>query len=162
MQGFTGAPEVGIAHDLCQVDADGCALGARPRVGEGARVTCRNCGSATMAGIHFCGTCGHAVIAADAGQRRHVTVMFCDLVGSTPLAERLDPEDLRDVIVAYQDVCADATERFGGFTAKYMGDGLLVYFGYPTAHEAHCPRGRPASFDPRRTGDRGRSCKTQP
>ncbi len=88
-----------------------------------------------MAGMRFCGTCGHAVTGADAGQRRHVTVMFCDLVGSTPLAERLDPEDLRDVIVAYQVVCADATERFGGFTAKYMGDGLLVYFGYPTAHE---------------------------
>ena len=88
-----------------------------------------------MAGMRFCGTCGHAVTGADTGQRRHVTVMFCDLVGSTPLAERLDPEDLRDVIVAYQDVCANATERFGGFTAKYMGDGLLVYFGYPTAHE---------------------------
>ena len=64
-----------------------------------------------------------------------MTVMFCDLVGSTRLAEELDPEDLRDVLVAYQSVCSRAIERCGGHTAKYMGDGLLVYFGYPQAHE---------------------------
>ena len=64
-----------------------------------------------------------------------MTVMFCDLVGSTRLAEELDPEDLREVLVAYQSVCSRAIERCGGYTAKYMGDGLLVYFGYPQAHE---------------------------
>jgi class 3 adenylate cyclase/DNA polymerase III delta prime subunit len=61
--------------------------------------------------------------------------MFCDLVDSTPLSQRLDPEDLRDVIRRYQQVCAEAIDRFGGHVARYMGDGLLVYFGYPTAHE---------------------------
>ena len=69
------------------------------------------------------------------GERRHLTVMFCDLVGSTPLSERLDPEDLRDVVRAYQEMCAEAISRFQGHIAKYMGDGLMVYFGYPQAHE---------------------------
>ena len=61
--------------------------------------------------------------------------MFSDLVESTPLAERLDPEDLREVIRAYQEVCANAVSRSDGHIAKYMGDGLMVYFGYPQAHE---------------------------
>ena len=68
-------------------------------------------------------------------ERRQLTVMFCDLVGSTPLAEKLDPEDLREVILAYQQTCADQIRRFEGYLARYVGDGLLVYFGYPQAHE---------------------------
>ena len=63
------------------------------------------------------------------GERRHVTVMFSDLVGSTALSARMDPEDLREVISAYQKCAAQAVQRFGGFIAKYMGDGVLVYFG---------------------------------
>ena len=62
--------------------------------------------------------------------------MFCDLVGSTALSTRLDPEDLRDVIAAYHKCAAAVVARFRGFVAKYMGDGVLVYFGYPEAHEA--------------------------
>src|SRR6185312_856899 len=69
------------------------------------------------------------------GERRHVTVMFCDLVGSTALSACIDPEDLREVISAYQKCVAETVRRFGGFVAKYMGDGVLVYFGYPQAHE---------------------------
>jgi SAM domain (Sterile alpha motif)/Adenylate and Guanylate cyclase catalytic domain len=69
------------------------------------------------------------------GERRHVTVMFCDLVGSTALAARMDPEDLREIISSYQKCVAQTVQRFGGFVAKYMGDGVLVYFGYPRAHE---------------------------
>jgi class 3 adenylate cyclase len=61
--------------------------------------------------------------------------MFSDLVGSTALSARLDPEDLREIISAYQKCVADTVQRFGGFAAKYMGDGVLVYFGYPQAHE---------------------------
>ena len=61
--------------------------------------------------------------------------MFCDLVGSTELSARLDPEDLREVIAAYHRAVADAVKSFDGFVAKYMGDGVLVYFGYPQAHE---------------------------
>jgi class 3 adenylate cyclase/predicted ATPase len=68
-------------------------------------------------------------------ERRHVTVMFSDLVGSTALSARMDPEDLREVISAYQNRVAETVRRFDGFVAKYMGDGVLVYFGYPHAHE---------------------------
>src|SRR5216683_5887065 len=68
-------------------------------------------------------------------ERRQLTVMFCDLVGSTALAARLDPEDLREVIGAYHRCCTDLIGEAGGFVAKYMGDGVLAYFGYPLAHE---------------------------
>ena len=71
----------------------------------------------------------------DSAERRQVTVMFSDLVGSTALSARMDPEDLREVISAYQKCVAETVRRFGGFVAKYMGDGVLVYFGYPEAHE---------------------------
>ena len=73
-------------------------------------------------------------------ERRQLTVMFCDLVGSTALSARLDPEDLREVISAYQKRVAETVGRFGGFVAKYMGDGILVYFGYPRAHEDDAER----------------------
>jgi len=67
----------------------------------------------------------------DAAERRQVTVMFSDLVGSTALSARMDPEDLREVISAYQKCVTETMRRFGGFVAKFMGDGVLVYFGYP-------------------------------
>lgn len=76
----------------------------------------------------------------DAAERRQVTVMFSDLVGSTALSARMDPEDLREVISAYQQCVAETVCRFGGFVAKYMGDGVLVYFGYPQAHEDDAER----------------------
>ena len=76
----------------------------------------------------------------DRAGRRQVTVMFSDLVGSTALSARMDPEDLREVISAYQKCVADTVQRFGGFVAKYMGDGVLVYFGYPQAHEDDAER----------------------
>jgi SAM domain (Sterile alpha motif)/Adenylate and Guanylate cyclase catalytic domain len=76
----------------------------------------------------------------DSAERRQVTVMFSDLVGSTALSARMDPEDLREVISAYQKVVAGTVQRFGGFVAKYMGDGVLVYFGYPQAHEDDADR----------------------
>ena len=73
-------------------------------------------------------------------ERRQLTVMFCDLVGSTPLSARLDPEDLRRIIGAYHRCVTEIVESFGGFVARYMGDGVLVYFGYPQAHEDHAER----------------------
>jgi class 3 adenylate cyclase len=76
----------------------------------------------------------------DTAERRQVTVMFSDLVGSTALSARMDPEDLREVISVYQKSVAEAVRRFGGFVAKYMGDGVLVYFGYPEAHEDDAER----------------------
>ena len=78
--------------------------------------------------------------AKDFAERRQVTVMFSDLVGSTALSARMDPEDLREVIAAYQKCVASTVQRFGGFVAKYMGDGVLVYFGYPQAHEDDAER----------------------
>jgi class 3 adenylate cyclase len=78
--------------------------------------------------------------AQDTAERRQVTVMFSDLVGSTALSARMDPEDLREVISAYQKCVAETVRRFGGFVAKYMGDGVLVYFGYPQAHEDDAER----------------------
>src|ERR1700730_7687050 len=76
----------------------------------------------------------------DTAERRQVTVMFSDLVGSTALSARMDPEDLREVISAYQKCVADTLQHAGGFVAKYMGDGVLVYFGYPQAHEDDAER----------------------
>ena len=73
-------------------------------------------------------------------ERRQLTVMFCDLVGSTALSARLDPEDLRGIIGAYHRCVAEIVEGFGGFVARYMGDGVLVYFGYPQAHEDDAER----------------------
>jgi class 3 adenylate cyclase len=71
----------------------------------------------------------------DVAERRQITVMFSDLVGSTALSARMDPEDLREVVSAYQKCVAESVQRFGGFVAKYMGDGVLVYFGFPQAHQ---------------------------
>jgi class 3 adenylate cyclase len=78
-------------------------------------------------------------VGADA-ERRQLTVMFCDLVGSTALSAALDPEDRREVIAAYHRAATDVVRSFDGFVAKYMGDGLLVYFGYPRAHEDDAER----------------------
>jgi class 3 adenylate cyclase len=83
---------------------------------------------------------------ASSAERRQLTIMFCDVVGSTELATRLDPEDLREVIGAYHRCAADVLTRFGGFVAKYMGDGILAYFGYPEAHEEDTERAVRASL----------------
>src|SRR6516162_7851796 len=73
-------------------------------------------------------------------ERRHLTVLFCDLVGSTALASSFDPEDLREIIGAYHRRVAECVAAFDGFVAKYMGDGVLAYFGYPQAHEDDAER----------------------
>jgi class 3 adenylate cyclase len=115
---------------------------------------CTNCGFANEPSARFCGGCGKPIAAAPGAQpitaspayrvegaeRRQLTVMFCDLVGSTALSARLDPEDLRAVIGAYHRCVADVIEHSGGFVAKYMGDGVLAYFGYPRADEHDAER----------------------
>jgi class 3 adenylate cyclase len=80
-----------------------------------------------------------AAVSAEA-ERRQLTVMFCDLVGSTPLSKGFDPEDLREIVGVYHRCVTDTVARFGGFVAKYMGDGVLIYFGYPEAHEDDAER----------------------
>ena len=72
---------------------------------------------------------------APTGERRQLTIMFCDLVGSSQLAARTDPEEVREVMHAYQDLCAGMIARYGGYLAKFLGDGVLAYFGYPHVHE---------------------------
>jgi hypothetical protein len=115
---------------------------------------CLACGFENEPSARFCGGCGKPIgdahpsapitasppPRADSAERRQLTVMFCDLVGSTELSARLDPEDLREVIGAYHRAVAEAIGRFDGFVAKYMGDGVLIYFGYPQAHEDDAER----------------------
>ncbi len=122
---------------------------------------CPQCGFENPPGSVFCGQCATLLTgqtpspklsqkdrqldnqdhkATPEAERRQLTVMFCDLVGSTPLAEQLDPEELREVIRSYQEVCAEVIDRFDGYIGKYLGDGLLVYFGYPLAHEDDAQR----------------------
>src|SRR5713101_3925972 len=111
-----------------------------------ARMRCPSCEFDNPEGMKFCGQCGISLTAkpkekaSTQAERRHLTVMFCDLVSSTPLSEQLDPEELREVVRAYQQACAEVIARFEGHLAKYLGDGLLVYFGYPTAHEDDAQR----------------------
>jgi predicted ATPase/class 3 adenylate cyclase len=126
-------------HAATPPDANFC-----PECGGRLRLICPACQAANAAGHRFCQHCGRALVdpggptadpGVDEAERRQLTVMFCDLVGSTTLAQQLDPEDLRDVIRRYQEVCAGIIARHGGHIAQYLGDGLLVYFGYPQAHE---------------------------
>jgi class 3 adenylate cyclase/tetratricopeptide (TPR) repeat protein len=99
-------------------------------------VNCPSCGYANAMVARFCGGCGKALgKALPEAERRHLCVLFCDLVGSTPLSQHLDAEDLRDVVCSYQRTCEAAVLRHGGFVAQYRGDGVEVYFGYPHAHE---------------------------
>jgi class 3 adenylate cyclase len=102
---------------------------------------CQACGFANPDGFRFCGSCGIALLHETSAEmdahaeRRNITVVFCDLVGSTQLSEQLDDEAFRTVVRAYQSVATAAVEKFGGHVAQHLGDGLMAYFGYPVAHE---------------------------
>jgi class 3 adenylate cyclase/tetratricopeptide (TPR) repeat protein len=85
--------------------------------------------------------------AMSGGERRQLTVMFCDLVGSTALSEKLDPEELRSLLHAYRTLCGDVIARYDGFVARYVGDGILTYFGWPTAHEEDAERAVRAALE---------------
>ena len=127
-----------ILPDLTETDLErlGLSLGNRKRLLKTA-ATLRP-PAPTPGGEHAASPFGRG--STSAAERRHLTVMFCDLVGSTALASRLDPEELRAVFAAYHRCIADTVAGFGGFVAKYMGDGALVYFGYPQAHEEDAER----------------------
>src|SRR5215472_3198100 len=129
---------------------------------------CPRCGAATEPAEKFCGACGGALSsngvgmysppppsgasetqtdtgqivesAPSKGERRHLTVLFCDLVNSTEIAAQLDPEEWRDILARYQRVAAEAVARFEGYIAQYLGDGILAWFGYPVAHENDAER----------------------
>ncbi|MDA0228751.1 MAG: zinc ribbon domain-containing protein [Proteobacteria bacterium] len=145
------------------VDNRFCGACGAPQV-----IACSSCGTENPAANKYCGGCGaplhgqpelKAAAAAKStptepeknapdaqkapeaeAERRQLTVMFCDLVGSTALSGQLDPEDLREVMQAYRETCAAMIERFDGYVAKYLGDGVLAYFGYPRAHEEDAER----------------------
>ena len=80
-------------------------------------------------------------------ERRQLTIVFCDLVGSTELSRKLDPEEMRDILQIYQESCAQTINAHGGFVAKFMGDGVLAYFGYPVANEDDAARAVTASLE---------------
>src|ERR1700681_4707848 len=125
---------------------------------------CARCGVENPAGKKFCGDCGadlsHPPLARRSaehaaapvvgehgeppevpeGERRHLTVLFCDLVGSTDIASHLDPEEWRGIVAGYHHAAAQAIERFGGHVAQYLGDGVMAYFGYPEAHDNDAER----------------------
>jgi class 3 adenylate cyclase len=117
--------------------------------------SCPKCGAPIQPDERFCGECGIAlgdaqpaaavapiapVAVSAGGERRHLTVLFCDLVGSTEIAARLDPEEWREIVASYHRAAAQAIERFGGYVAHYLGDGVMAYFGYPEAHDNDAER----------------------
>jgi len=122
--------------------------------------TCSNCGNAVPAENSFCSKCGTRVATgnvasppctttrstapttstASSAERRQLTIMFCDMVGSSALSTQLDPEEQGDVIAAFHTCCANEIKALGGMVAQYLGDGVLAYFGYPTAHENDAER----------------------
>src|SRR5262245_1398225 len=154
--------------DSCQelqVECPGChhtnRVGTKfcTTCGKALPIFCPQCGAKNPVAARFCGNCGCKITgpatfavkptspssppsnkATPLAERRQLTVMFCDLVGSTGLSARLDPEDMRDLIAIYRMRVTDAVARFDGFIARYMGDGVLVYFGYPQSHEDNAER----------------------
>lgn len=127
------------------------------------RRVCPGCQFANPADFRFCGQCGAALADAPApgepapaapqephhqeAERRQLTVLFCDMVGSSALSERIDPEDLRDIMRGYRSACNEVVSRYDGHVAQYLGDGILVYFGYPQAHEDDARRATQAALD---------------
>ncbi len=129
-----------------------------PQCGTKLEKACPRCQAANLLTSNFCRKCGSSLggqplvsktvdprfqppdSSRPEAERRQLTVMFCDLVGSTALSTQLDPEELREVVRAYQETCAGVIHRYEGHIAQYLGDGVLVYFGYPAAHEDDAQR----------------------
>src|SRR6516225_901909 len=117
-------------------------------------VHCPSCSRPARTSARFCNSCGAALTATAAataadsrpstpsvdGERRHLTVLFCDLVGSTEIAAQLDPEDWRELMAGYHRAAGEAITRYGGYVAQYLGDGVMAYFGWPEAHENDAER----------------------
>jgi class 3 adenylate cyclase len=129
---------------------------------------CSNCSSENLPEAKFCGECGQSLATSKSispseaegprsaasttatvsdGERRHLTVLFCDLVDSTALASQMDPEDWRAAVASYHRVAAEAITRFGGHVAKYLGDGVMAFFGYPEAHDNDAERAARAGLE---------------
>ena len=106
--------------------------------------SCLICGFENPAESSYCGGCGARLLEVGLegrdGERRQLTVLFCDLVGSTELSQTMDPEDYGDLLAAYHRICGQAVYLHDGFVAQYLGDGVVIYFGYPRAHEDDAQR----------------------
>lgn len=132
-----------------------CGTANSPRVkfcaecGSPLGVPCPECSFRNTSQAAVCGGCGRSLQTgpAPAAERRQITVFFADLAGSTALAERLDPEDLRELYDRYQQLCAECIQQYDGHLAQYLGDGILAYFGYPSAHEDAASRAIFAGLD---------------
>ena len=117
-------------------------------------IRCPSCNFESPSNFKFCGNCSasleeqaakdepqkQATISGQEAERRQITVLFCDVVGSTSLSDNIDPEDLRDIMRDYRAACDEVVQQFGGHIAQYLGDGVLVYFGFPQAHEDDAQR----------------------
>src|SRR5262245_27567859 len=147
-----GSPDVACANcgAILSASAKFCAA-----CGHAVQLSCPRCGSLATATANFCSDCGanlapkgreatgagtHRLRPPPAAERRQLTVMFCDMVGSTALSTRLDPEEQREVVSSFQASCAREIAHFGGHVAQFLGDGVLAYFGYPAAHEDDAER----------------------
>jgi class 3 adenylate cyclase/tetratricopeptide (TPR) repeat protein len=115
------------------------------------RAKCSQCGAENSLGANFCDECGASLSAPAAslpkvpplevaGERRHLTILFCDLVGSVTLAAKVDPEEWRTTVAGYQRAASEAIKRFGGEVMRYVGDGIMAFFGYPVAHDNDAER----------------------
>ncbi len=117
----------------------------------GRMANCAQCDATLASGARFCHQCGAPSSARQtqdaSAERRHLTVMFCDIVGSTALSQRLDPEALSEELARYHSICTKVIARYDGFVAQYLGDGILAYFGYPRAHEDDAERALRAALE---------------
>ena len=135
-----------VAHTLTEEELRelGLSLGARKKFLLAAAALANTAipapGSAAGATPSAASPAPSAAPESTVGERRQLTVMFCDLVGSTALSEKLDPEELRSLLHEYRTVCGDVIKRYDGFVARYVGDGILTYFGWPNAHEDDAER----------------------
>ncbi len=139
--GYALCPGVGLSRTHMQCFNCGNENSARVKFcaecGSPIGIPCPHCGFRNARESVLCGGCGHGLNHAfiPSAERRQVTVLFSDILGSTALAESLDPEDLQEYIGRYQALCAEAIQSYDGYLAQYLGDGALAYFGYPVAHE---------------------------
>jgi SAM (Sterile alpha motif) domain-containing protein/adenylate/guanylate cyclase family protein len=159
-----------VIHQLTDADLRelGLALGDRKRLLQAiARLDeqgAKEAVTAPIAPVNAASDAPSETALPHAGERRQLTVMLCDLVGSTALSEKLDPEELCDLLHAYRTLCGDVIARYDGFIARYVGDGILTYFGWPAAHEDDAERAVRAALEIVQTARRAlrprKSCRS--
>jgi class 3 adenylate cyclase len=143
----------GIDFDVIQLvtDADlrelGLTLGDRKRLHQAVAKLDGQTKIPSAAAVNAASGTPFEAAVPHGGERRQLTVMFCDLMGSTALSEKLDPEELRDLLHVYRTLCGDVIARYDGFVARYVGDGILTYFGWPAAHEDDAERAVRAALE---------------